>query len=188
MRVPGTPQSALLIACARGQRAFGWAGWLGLALVVAAAAVVASGWLRHQDGLARAAQVAASSGQAAARPRSAASAPPAVTLASRDAIPGLLSRIERAARDQRLDWPRADYRSSGATPDAPASIEVRCTLKGDYPAIRRFLATLLLDTPSLTYRELVLNRATAESKEVEARLVIVIYLAEPSAPGTGTTP
>jgi hypothetical protein len=181
-------QRHALIALARGHRAFGWAGWIGLGLAAASAIVLASGWIRHQDGLARAAQAAAPSGPTAVPARSAVSDTPAVKLPPRDSIPTLLSRIERAALDQGLEWPRADYRTTNATAEAPASIEIRCTLKGPYPAIRRFLAALLLDTPALTFKELALNRANAESAEVETRLAIVIYLAEPTAPATGAAP
>jgi hypothetical protein len=182
-------QRVLLIALLRGQRAFRWPGWLGLALMVAAAGVLTSAWVRHHESLAAAAQASApvAPASAASIKRMEADSP-AVKLPARTAVPLLLSRVQRAAAEQGLDWPRAEYKTAAATAEAPASIEIRCTLKGAYPAIRRFVAALLQDVPSLTFKELALNRASAESTEVEARLAIVIYLAEPNAPGAGGTP
>lgn len=189
MSAAGSIQRALLIAVLRGQRAFRWPGWLGLALMVASAATFTSAWVRHRERLAMTARANA--------PFAAASTPsikraepdgPAVKLPARTAVPVLLSRVQRAAAEQGLEWPRAEYKTVAATTEAPGSIEIRCTLKGAYPAIRRFLAALLQDVPSLTFKELALNRTGAESTEVEARLAIVIYLAEAQAPGTGGTP
>ena len=197
----GALQRALLIALARGQRAFRWPGWLGLGLMLASAAVLSTAWLRHREGLANPAQASAAVAGATATAATAASAAtptaagqrvepdmPQVTLPARTAIPTLLSRVQRAAAAQGLDWPRAEYKTVAATAEAPGSIEIRCTLKGAYPAIRRFLAALLQDVPSLTFKELALNRTSADAAEVEARLAIVIYLAEPQASVTGGPP
>lgn len=89
----------------------------------------------------------------------------------------LLARMERAAVQQDLGWPRADYRINAATAEAPASLEVHCGLKGPYPNIRRFVTTLLQDTPALTLRDFSLARTGAEAGDVEAKLGIVVYLA-----------
>jgi hypothetical protein len=192
----GALQRALLIAFARGQRAFRWPGWLGLGLMLASAAVLSTAWqLRHREGLANPAQASAAVAGATATAAASTAAGrrvepdmPQVKLPARTAIPTLLSRVQRAAAAQGLDWPRAEYKTVAATAEAPGSIEIRCTLKGAYPAIRRFLAALLQDVPSLTFKELALNRTSADAAEVEARLAIVIYLAEPQAPGAGGTP
>jgi hypothetical protein len=97
-------------------------------------------------------------------------------------VPLLLSRMQRASVEQGLGWPRADYRLTAASADTPASLEVHCVLKGPYPNIRRFVTTLLQDTPTLTLREFTLSRADAGSSDVEAKLGIVVYLA--SGPAT----
>lgn len=191
----GSMQRALLVALARGQRAFRWPGWLGLGLMIASAAVLAPVWFRHHESLANAAEASAAAADAMATAAASIAAGhrvepdmPLVKLPSRAAIPTLLSRVQRAAAAQGLDWPRAEYKTVAATAEALGSIEIRCTLKGAYPAIRRFLAALLQDVPSLTFKELALNRTSADAAEVEARLAIVIYLAEPQAPGAGGTP
>jgi hypothetical protein len=95
--------------------------------------------------------------------------------------------MQRAAQEQGLGWPHADYRFNAATEDTPASLEVRCALKGSYPSIRRFVTALLHDTPTLTLREFSLSRASAEAADVEAKLGIVVYLASGSAPSAAAS-
>jgi hypothetical protein len=191
----GSLQRALLIAFARGQRAFRWPGWLGLGLMAASAAVLSTAWLRHHQSLANPVQANGATAPTAATEAASTAAGhrvepgmPLVNLPARTAIPTLLSRVQRAAAAQGLDWPRAEYKTIAATVEAPGSVEIRCTLKGAYPAIRRFLTALLQDVPSLAFKEMALNRTSADAAEVEARLAIVIYLAEPQAPGAGGTP
>jgi len=102
---------------------------------------------------------------------------PTLALPSPVEVPQLLARMQRAATAEGLGWPRADYQVRGATEHVPASLEVRCTLRGAYPKLRRFVAALLQDTPALTLKEFSLSRPNAESEEVEARIAIVVYLA-----------
>jgi hypothetical protein len=106
-------------------------------------------------------------------------------------VPLLLTRMERAALEQGLGWPHAEYRLNAATEDSPASLEVHCTLQGPYPKIRRFVTALLQDSPALTLREFSLVRANVDASDVEAKLGVVVYLASgpvPSGPSTGVAP
>jgi hypothetical protein len=106
-------------------------------------------------------------------------------------VPLLLARMQRAAVQQGLGWPAADYRLNAATDDTPAHLEVRCALVGPYPGIRRFLTVLLQDNPTLTLREFSLSRSGAEITDVQAKLAIVTYLASgPAGPAavSGATP
>ena len=82
----------------------------------------------------------------------------------------------------------ADYRVIAATQDTPASLEVRCTLKGPYPAVRTFVTALLQDTPALTLKEFALSRASADVTDVEAKLAVVVYLAAGTSATEGTHP
>jgi hypothetical protein len=107
--------------------------------------------------------------------------PARIPLPPESDVPRLLTRMQRVAREQGLGWPSADYRLNAATEDTPASLEVRCALKGAYPSVRRFVTVLLQDFPTLTLREFSLSRVSAESAEVEAKLGIVVYVAA----GTG---
>jgi hypothetical protein len=164
-----------MLACA-GQR-LGWHGMAGVLLLVVAIVVGSNAWT----------------------PSPPASALPLTTLTphhvqdpARFELSGvglppvsglalLLARMERTAVAQGLGWPRADYRVSPATVEMPVTLEVRVTLEGPYLHIRRFLSTLMLDTPTLTLREFRLSRADPASETVEARLSIVVFMAPDGA-------
>lgn len=178
------PVSIVEIAAARLYQHVGLPGVFGLALLLGAALSLSLGWRQHQSfaqevsiGELRGstASLSAPSG-AAPSPRTIASLPPATD------IPLLLTRIQRAAVDAGLGWPRADYRFNAASDEVPASLEVQCTLKGPYLAIRRFVTALLQDTPTLTLREFKLSRANPDAADVEAKLSIVVYLASDLVP------
>ncbi len=96
-------------------------------------------------------------------------------------VPVLLDRMSRLAAAQGIGWPRADYRYIAATAELPAALEVQCALKSSYPAIRRFVTEVLREWPSATLRELQLQRGGADLPEVEARITMVIFLADGSA-------
>ncbi|MFG6489628.1 hypothetical protein ACG04R_23330 [Roseateles sp. BYS78W] len=172
------------IAIARLHQCVGAAGIVGLFLAAAAAVGGGLSWREHR--------------RFESEMRAAASSTPVVaaTLVQRTVslplrppsdVPLLLARMERAAVQQGLGWPRADYRMNAASDDMPASLEVHCSLKGPYPRIRSFVSTLLQDTPTLTLREFSVRRQTAETSDVEAKLGIVIYLASDAVNAT-TTP
>ena len=173
-------------AAARLYQRIGWHGAFGLASLLAAAVAVALAWRPHQrfvleaqmtESRATAEPMPTRVDAATSQPRVQASLPPASD------IPLLLTRIQRAALDSGLGWPRADYQFNAANDDTPASLEVQCTLKGPYLAIRRFVTTLLQDTPTLTLREFNLSRPNADAADVEAKFSIVVYLATDAAPG-----
>lgn len=186
---PAMPRRAPMLeaAAARLYHRIGLPGAFGLALLLTAAVSVALAWRPHQRfGLE--AQMPESRGIAepmTARTDAATSQPRVqASLPSASDIPLLLTRIQRAALDSGLGWPRADYRFNAANDDTPASLEVQCTLKGPYLAIRRFVTTLLQDTPTLTLREFDLSRPNADAADVEAKFSIVVYLAtDAAAPG-----
>jgi hypothetical protein len=167
----------LRVAAARLQRRIGSAGVIGLLALGAGLLVGWDAWSRHQRFAEDAASLHAE--QPSAPPSgAAASAPPVrVRWPSASEVPVLLSRLERAAVQEGLGWPQADYRVTPATGDTPASLEVRCTLKGPYPAIRRFITVSLLDQPTLTLREFAVTRANSEASNVDAKLTLVVYLA-----------
>lgn len=97
-------------------------------------------------------------------------------------LPLILTRLERAAVGQQLGWPQADYRFNAATAQLPASVEVRCVLRGTYLRIRGFVGAMLLDMPTLSLREFSLSRSGATDQVVEARLTIVVYLDDGTSP------
>jgi Tfp pilus assembly protein PilO len=176
------------VAAARLHQRVGLAGLLGLGLLLVAALTQSLAWRQHQrsDRDASVADLRTAGGsmftaeqQTSAQLRTPASMPPATD------IPLLLTRIQRAAIDAGLGWPKADYRFNPATQDTPASLEVQCALKGPYPAVRQFVTALLQDTPTLTLREFSLSRTNTNAPDVDAKLAIVVYLASDATPGTG---
>ena len=169
----------LRVAWARLQRRTGNAGLIGLLALAAGVFVGWDAWVRHHRFLDVAASPAAE--VAAAPIVSAAASSPSVPIrwpGSSD-VPVLLARLERAAVHEGLGWPQADYRVTPASGDTPESLEVRCTLKGPYPAIRRFVTAALLDHPTLTLREFAISRANSEASNVDAKLTLVVFLSGP---------
>jgi hypothetical protein len=178
---------SLRIAASRLHQLVGWPGLAGFALLLAAATWAGLSWRHHRVFVETALQV-----PTRAAPHVVADTPRDPSLALRDAlprvddVPKLLSEIQQAAIVQGLGWPQAEYRLHPATDDELASLEVRCTLKGPYPELRRFIATLLWRQPALTLREFSLSRAGSEAPQVEAKLSLGIYLAAPgTAPSAG---
>lgn len=169
------------VALARVHRHLGTAGLVGIVALVAGLLMGWKAWERQQRFVQHLARRPAETAIAAPAPAPAPT--PRVRWPSAGDVPLLLARMERAAVQEGLGWPQADYRVTAPTGEAPAALEVRSTLKGPYPAIRRFLTTLLLDQPTLTLREFGISRANAEAGNVEARLTLVVYLG--GSPGVG---
>ncbi|QTN25666.1 hypothetical protein HZ992_12230 [Rhizobacter sp. AJA081-3] len=169
----------LRVAGARLQQQAGLAGLLGIGLLVLAVAKGATAWRLHEQFLTEAEQAARTTTAAAlASPVDKRAETPVARTRwplAQD-VPTLLSRLERAAVKEGLGWPQADYRINPATAESPASLEVRCALKGPYPNIRSFLTAALLDTPTLAVREFNLSRPSADTPIVEAKLSFVVYL------------
>lgn len=179
----------LQIVVARLHQRLGLPGLLGLGLLLIAALVLSLAWREHRP-MSRVAHLPELPGSVdpfAARGGAATPSQPRTkaTLPSPTDVPLLLTRIQRAALDAGLGWPRADYRFNPATDEAPASLEVQCALKGPYPAVRRFVTALLQDTPTLTLREFNLSRANPDAGDVDAKLSIVVYVASEQVASAG---
>lgn len=171
------PGYALRLAFARARQALGVPGVVGCALLIAGLAWLGVAW-RGQVAAPTAPVTATSALSPPPSQVTAPRPPPALLLPAADDMPRLLLRLERAATSAGLGWPRADYRVNAASAEWPASIEVRFALTGTYPALRRFVTALLQDTPTLTIKEFALSRSSADAPEVEAKLAVVIYVAE----------
>ena len=165
----------------------GTPGMVGLACIAVSLSGLALAWRHHQADKTRehstvsltVTESVSPSIPAASIKSDSADAP--LLLPPASAVPMLLTRIEQAAVAQGLGWPQADYRFNSATDDAPASLELRCKLKGPYVNIRHFVTTLLQDAPTLTLREFALSRSSSDAADVEAKLSIVVFLAAGTA-------
>lgn len=166
----------LRVVAARVHQRVGSAGVVGLLALAFGLAKGYAAW-SNQVAFERAPQPSSAAAGIASPAPALAALTPRIHWPAAEQVPTLLARIERSAVEQGLGWPQADYRITQASGELPAALEVRCTLKGPYLGIRRFVTALLLDQPTLTLREFALSRASAEASQVDAKLVLVVYLA-----------
>lgn len=170
------------IAFARLLQAIGWAGLAGLALFAAAAVIAQAAWTKRVEVAVMRDRVRAS--LPAPTPPASVTAAPAqalVKLPKHDDVALLLTRIERAVTDNGLPWTAGDYRLVPATDHQAAALEVRCAFKAPYPKLRAMLAQVIGSAPAVTFREMSLSRASVDSPDVDARLAIVVFLADGEA-------
>ena len=167
------------VVLARTQQLIGWAGITGVALLVAASIVAALAWSTH-----KAFREAQAARPAVARELALPIAPHDTTAAvtpelpPASEIPLLLTQLKYAAAGNGLEWRAADYRIIAATPTQPASLEVRCSLKGPYPKLRGMLVQLMRAIPTFTIREFAASRPNADIAEVETKLVLAVFLGD----------
>ena len=155
------------------RRACGWPGLVGLTLLAGAGIDIGRT-------MAAAARLDALPVATAVAPHRSTSAPAATLLLEESDLPGLQRELAARAAASGMPWPAAEYRMLPMNETLPAAYEVRCTLKGPYPAIRRFIVETLAGTPPAALREFSLARATADNADVEAHLRFVFFL-DPAA-------
>lgn len=93
----------------------------------------------------------------------------------RDAV-DLLDSLARIAIANQIPWQQADYRYLSLSNEELATLSIRTTLKGSYVGIRKALHQMLATQPALALRELVITRASADTQDVEAKVLMVIYM------------
>lgn len=176
------PWQRAAVLLARVHQVIGWAGVAGLALIATAAAVMSLTWSTHHAWLdAQAAKSSTAAPVLRAVPVTAAAAATAPALVAPDLpqagdIPLLLTQMKQAAVANGLEWRAADYRVTPATPTQPASLEVRCSLRGPYPKLRSMLAQLIGSVPAFSVREFSASRPNADTPVIEAKLVLAVFL------------
>jgi hypothetical protein len=174
------PVRNLRVLWARAYQLIGWAGLLGVALIVAALCVAGFAWSAHRAFLqatdARGAVALASAAQPAKPPAQNQIQPVAPELPRLADVPLLLTQMEQAALSKGLAWRAADYRLTPATASRPASLEVRASLKGPYPKLRSMLVELMVNVPAFTIREFNASRPNSDTVDVEAKLLLAVFL------------
>jgi hypothetical protein len=167
--VPSTDRAR--VVAARLYRRIGWPGMVGMmALCVAIAILVQARPAKHLN-----VSLPPSTTQAVSR-----GAPALPKLSSTAEIPLIEAQIEQAAVTQGLGWAQAQYRLNPSGDETFGSVEVRCTLKGPYPNLRRFVAQVLTEVPGASLRELAMSRASSDTPEVEGKFDIVVFLRDPA--------
>jgi hypothetical protein len=165
--------------------ASGWPFAAGLLLLVLSAAVSHFALVPTQQ---RAHDLAAAIAELRLRPRHPAvdtsALTPSVQLAAfyrhfpaQDSAPDLLSRLYAAAERQDVLLEQGSYRLLQAGADARlARYEIALPVRGDYVALRSFIAQALADLPNLSLDAITLIRASADAPVVEAELRFTLYL------------
>lgn len=169
------------VAFARVLQLVGWLGLAGLLILVVAAWVAQDAWSRHRL-LGRVANFAEARPIEASVSSALRVQAPVLKLPSSRDIPVLLNRIERAAVGNDLPWTTGDYRFVAATEQSPASIEVRCALRGPYPKLRAMVAEVLGIAPAVTFREMSFSRQAITAADVDAKFLVVVFLADERLP------
>jgi len=164
----------------RARQALGRAGLLGIALLLAASTWLALAWHAKHVPLPEVELLAPP--EPAVAERRSPDTLAALDLPHRSEVPLLLTQIQQTVVGHGLGWSAADYKLSPPTDTAPATLEVRCSLKATYPKLRAALAQLLRNMPALGIRDLGVARASIDTAEIDAKLTLVVFLQEDSAP------
>lgn len=99
-----------------------------------------------------------------------------------EAFPGqqkmtdLLGRIYRAASENGIMLQRGDYQLHAEPDLALLRYEISLPVRGGYLDVRRFLAQILNDVPSLALEGLVFTRQRINDPGIEAQIRLALYL------------
>ncbi len=166
-------------------RRLGVAGWLGLVMLVAAAALWLLGVQPAQEKLASTQQRLAAQ-QAQARKISA-DAPRAKTpteqllefqsrFKPRTEVPAALEQLQALAQTNTIELESGDYtymRNDGHVLD---QLRISLPVKGSYVQIRQFMEAALAERADLALQSLSLRREKLAQEVVDGRLVFVLYV------------
>lgn len=101
-----------------------------------------------------------------------------------DKLPSLLKEINHQATVQQLNLKEGNYqfrKVSGSGQDHVRHVsqyEMTMPVKGDYKQLRNFISRILHDTPILSISSIKLRRESVAIPEIEADLVLVVFVKE----------
>jgi Tfp pilus assembly protein PilO len=161
-----------------------WPGLLGVALAVFAAAFHALGVRPlHARVAALEAEARTLEAQAGARGRLAERPTQRSQLSNFyaffpviEALPEVLGKVQRAARDNGLQLEKGEYRLSQEREFPLARYQVTLPLRGTYPQVRGFVNDVLDAVPAAALDELALKREAAGDPMVEARVRFTLFV------------
>lgn len=165
-------------------RRAGWAGALGVALLVGAALVHVVGGAALE---ARREALGAERTRLLRADPAAVAVPDGATPAERLAdfyrgfpplreLPRALARIHAHADRHALDLERADYRSADEAGTPLVRVSVTVPVRGEFAAIYAWLSELLGDMPELALESLSVRRSDGEIAYVDAELRLALFV------------
>lgn len=182
MSSPESVAPRVRVLAARMLQLVGWAGAAGIALMLVASAIVAFAWAQRSARIESVTAAAPHSVQAV--PQDQGLERPPLALSDKSEVPLLVTQIAQTANANGLTWPAAEYRIVAATQEKPASLEIRCVLRGSYPKVRSMLAELINGVAGFSVRELSMSRASSEVAQVEAKLVMAVFIRDEASAET----
>jgi hypothetical protein len=165
----------------RGLQHLGWPGVLGCLLMLLAIGVGTMAWqaqrrlvtleqMRSEQALQRLGQTDLVAGTDRNPQRDA--------LPWRSDVHSMIAQLHRAAQTYSLVVQAADYRHKAATAESLGRLEIHVQLRGGYRPLRLWMQQIKADIPSLILQEFNVTRPNADVAEVDAKLVLVIALAD----------
>jgi hypothetical protein len=89
-----------------------------------------------------------------------------------------ISKLYDAAAQQNLSLDQGDYQFTQDKDSNLIRCEILLPIKGDYVQIRKFIARVLTDVPSLALDTIVFNRQKITDTTVDAQLGFTLYLGD----------
>ena len=167
-------------------RSLGWQGILGVGLLVACATFYLSALQPAETRLREVRQSAASLSEQikqAGENMKSAERPAAEQLADfyklfpgEKDLPDWIGKIFAAAQAQGLVLEQGEYKSSPDKIGRLVHYEITLPVKGEYPQIRKFLASLAKDVPIAALEQIQFERQKIAVATVDSKIKLVLYL------------
>lgn len=93
-------------------------------------------------------------------------------------LPQSMANIFAAAEHHGIDLQQGEYKVTRTHEGSVVAFQMSFPLKGDYPQIRKYLAALLADNPTLSLQQVQFKRKKIGDATVEANINLVLYMLE----------
>lgn len=90
----------------------------------------------------------------------------------------MIAGMQEESRKAGLVWPTAEYHALEASQQQLPQLEVQTVVKGTYPQVKLWVASLLRAHPALGLRTWTMERPNADTSVADAKLVWVLFLRE----------
>jgi hypothetical protein len=93
-------------------------------------------------------------------------------------LPQSMANIFAAAERHGIALQQGEYKVTRSKEGRVVGFQMSFPLKGDYPQIRKYLAALLADNPTLSLQQVQFKRKKIGDSTVEANINLVLYMLE----------